>query len=589
TAKGEPNKRNVLVHHILAVHKKYGLGRSDATAPTHEYSRGPRPSDHPRRFRSPFAEPPPASATETGAGFGNLSKCSESSSIELDTRVTSVLSQVVVSLASFVGDTMHYRCAGIFVQGSYANDTFVLTSADLVRSSIDENEVIDNLTIKVRLPDNQVVIGLLHHYNVKYGTAIVNIEHVDGFRAANISPRPRKRESSSQVVAVGRCFDSGMLKTASGIMTGGLTDEPSEFCSPHAKSPWIGGPLVGLDGYFAGINCRGGKMAAFLPRNKIIECLGPFGILRVDFNQRGDGTRKGRTLDDVLLDDLCEFSRCNGYPLPTEICEEVHEMHVINSFETEFDGDIWSTLSKDIDSTMSDCVVSLASFNGDARLFACTGIFINCYPARILTSASLVRKSDDENNIDDNLWIQVSLRNKRRVRGTLKHYNLRYNVAVIDIMGFCSPCAIELEKHISVAPNTEVIALGCRFNERKLMATKGVLNDKQSKLDCKELKISTCKITKSGIGGPLIDGHGSFVGMNFYDDEETPYLPREIIQKVLKSFDAKGHTAAENTTDVAPNRWPVPKPEWYYPCLADVVPKTYEEVDGVLQLIEDGF
>ncbi|KAF8753052.1 hypothetical protein HU200_011702 [Digitaria exilis] len=73
------------------------------------------------------------------------------------------------------------------------------------------------------------------------------------------------------------------------------------------------------------------------------------------------------------------------------------------------------------------------------------------------------------------------------------------------------------------------------------MATKGVLVDKPSKLDCKELGTSTCKITKPGIGGPLINTRGNFVGMNFIDDNETPYLPREKIQELLRNFDANGY------------------------------------------------
>jgi len=40
-------------------------------------------------------------------------------------------------------------------------------------------------------------------------------------------------------------------------------------------------------------------------------------------------------------------------------------MHEINSFEEEFEDNIWSTLSEDVASTMAGCVVSLASFNGD--------------------------------------------------------------------------------------------------------------------------------------------------------------------------------------------------------------------------------
>jgi len=115
-------------------------------------------------------------------------------------------------------------------------------------------------------------------------------------------------------------------------------------------------------------------------------------------------------------------------------------MCVYNSFEDKFEGDIWSTPNKELGSTLSECVVALASFNGDyslihsiahycfiflyirsiindqimicaegARHFACTGVFIDCYPARILTSASLVRSSDDKSKIYDNLRVSTGM------------------------------------------------------------------------------------------------------------------------------------------------------------------------------------
>lgn len=93
------------------------------------------------------------------------------------------------------------------------------------------------------------------------------------------------------------------------------------------------------------------------------------------------------------------------------------------------------------------------------------------------------------------LQIQVYLNNKD-VRGTLKHYDLRYNVAVIEVIGSCSPRAMELEKHISFTRGTEVVAVGCLFEHQKLMASRGVLINGESKLNCKDLKLSTCSITK---------------------------------------------------------------------------------------------
>uniref|UniRef100_A0A0A9F9W0 Uncharacterized protein n=1 Tax=Arundo donax TaxID=35708 RepID=A0A0A9F9W0_ARUDO len=79
----------------------------------------------------------------------------------------------------------------------------------------------------------------------------------------------------------------------------------------------------------------------------------------------------------------------HGYPLPTTICAG---MHLIYSSEEKF--------------CKLDGVVSLASFKGQTRWFACSGILIE-YDLRtsVLTSASLVRSSDDENKIIDNLQL----------------------------------------------------------------------------------------------------------------------------------------------------------------------------------------
>lgn len=114
---------------------------------------------------------------------------------------------------------------------------------------------------------------------------------------------------------------------------------------------------------------------------------------------------------------------------------------MVNTFENEFVDDIWSKLTKKVASNVSRVVVSLASFKGnriviislhfhfffidhhysltmihydlvgEERIFACTGIFIGCSESntRILTSASLVRISDDENRINDNLKVGIVL------------------------------------------------------------------------------------------------------------------------------------------------------------------------------------
>ncbi|CAD6209940.1 unnamed protein product [Miscanthus lutarioriparius] len=231
-----------------------------------------------------------------------------------------------------------------------------------------------------------------------------------------------------------------------------------------------------------------------------------------------------------------------GYPLPAALDGG---MRLVNTFENEFADDIWSKLTKKVAANMSHIVVSLASFNGEERIFVCTGIFVGCNESntRILTSASLVRISDDENKINDNLKVDCCTPSKQTV-GTLQHYHLHYNVAIVSIKGF--RCLRTEEFHDpGQIKRKEVLSVGRVFKSGKLMATGGILTDKPSKLDCKELMVSTCRISKAGIGGPLIDCDGNFVGMNFYGRKETPYLPRDIIMKLLSYFDGKGDVSPE--------------------------------------------
>ncbi|KAF8646838.1 hypothetical protein HU200_065642 [Digitaria exilis] len=69
------------------------------------------------------------------------------------------------------------------------------------------------------------------------------------------------------------------------------------------------------------------------------------------------------------------------------------------------------------------------------------------------------------------------------------------------------------------------------------MAAKGRLVDWTGKLNCKFLAYSTCKTTKAGIGGPLVDLSGKFMGMNFYEKNVgTPFLWCTEILSVLASF-----------------------------------------------------
>ncbi|KAG2600816.1 hypothetical protein PVAP13_5KG549100 [Panicum virgatum] len=107
------------------------------------------------------------------------------------------------------------------------------------------------------------------------------------------------------------------------------------------------------------------------------------------------------------------------------------------------------------------------------------------------------------------------------------------------------------------------------------MASGGKLVAWSGSLDCKLLLYSTCKITKAGIGGPLVDFDGNFIGMNFYDPKlGTPAVSCNDIVDILECFKEKwtggvdslsnpngvGGGGVQGDCCVRLNWWPVPRP-----------------------------
>jgi hypothetical protein len=207
------------------------------------------------------------------------------------------------------------------------------------------------------------------------------------------------------------------------------------------------------------------------------------------------------------------------------------------SFEENF-GFVYGEVIKKFPCDIHQSVVALASFKGERRFFACTGFFIEWKGCTIiLTSASLVAESGDRNKIDENLRIEVLLPNEQRRQGTLQHYSLHYNVALVSVndMDFhARPANMKLDNECP----PQVAALGRCFESGKIMAVCGDLVDWTGTLDCNFLIRSSCKTTKAGIGGPLIGLDGKVIGMNFYDKKiGTPYMPWDVILKILACFE----------------------------------------------------
>ncbi|TVU04879.1 hypothetical protein EJB05_48019 [Eragrostis curvula] len=553
-----------------------------------------------------------------GKEFGSISDYGQDEWSKLNQTVVRNLSKTVVAVASFIGNKMYFGCTGIVVKSNEASAS-ILTSASLVRSDDDDSNMKSILMIQVRLPNGEATIGMVAHYDLDYNVAVIIIPPFSGLQAAFFDHH-MEFDSHSKVVAVGRWFYSGRFMATAGT----LTDEPNGDYLEHmristCKIPMVmtGGPLIDSCGNFVGMNFFSVERTPLLPSNKIVDFLvlkrviksgpektvkrkyespcrskieneGPELILKsisekpAPLLPGSEGTSSGESESEECVDEeLCLFPDFHeplpdndftqlikndleprGYPMPTRL---EGGMHLVNTFEEEFVGDTWCKLGKKVASDTSRSVVSLASFKEDQRFFVCTGVIIDCIEStsRILTSASLIRSSPDENNIAENLKIQVYLPNTLVLTGTLQHYNMEYNVAVISVKGFRCLRTAEFHNQVQIEPKREVVAVGRVFESGKLMATSGIVTGEGSKLDCKELMVTTCKITKAGIGGPLIDLDGNFLGMNFYGTKETYFLPRDIILGLMKHFEAEWFITGEECSKA--NRWPVPVPRWSYP------------------------
>ncbi|BAF25175.1 uncharacterized protein [Oryza sativa Japonica Group] len=186
--------------------------------------------------------------------------------------------------------------------------------------------------------------------------------------------------------------------------------------------------------------------------------------------------------------------------------------------------------------------VGLESFTGENHLFSCSGTIIEFLNGicSVVTSASLIRCMDKDEQADE-LKINVWLPSGEKCEGFISNVDLYYNICLVTVH-----CTSNLPKK-SFNDDTgffdlygnhskDVVALGRSCEPWSLKVASGKLIPRRHRFDCEELLVSSCKITKIGVGGPLMDFNGNIVGMNFYDKKETPFLPSFIVLKCLQHF-----------------------------------------------------
>nr|CAB3445572.1 unnamed protein product [Digitaria exilis] len=471
--------------------------------------------------------------------------------VEMHRKLQQKLCESVVSL-SFIGDREAYQYTGLVIKSGSFGSRFV-TSATAIRSKEAGRNINTDMSIRVSLPNGEMALGYLLSVDFDYNIAVIGSGPFPVLKEASLDQPGGVGDIN---VAAIYCNSTGQMM----ISTGFQTMKSINLCGQNLIMSkciipefGIGGPLVDSDGNFIGMNmsCVNNEGTLFLPIDAILVSIVPYWLpstsvagqavrlrARIKIKQRRDnqierssseicksstpaalnseaylsphhkkekgiGSDKSPQMsqkssvsptsdsesessqdtsdlsDEPLPDN--EFMKAftndllsRGYPLPKMLDGD---MKLRRNFEEEFSEDIWNRLPEKVALDTSLSVVSLASFRGETRFFACTGVLIGRHKsiARILTSASLVRFSN-KNEIDSSL--------------------------------------------------------------------------------------------KAGIGGPLIDFCGNFIGMNFYGAKRTPYLPKHIILEQLKDFDRKGSAAAKINKDSDPNRFSVPGPYWWYPSLA---------------------
>ncbi|KAJ1287144.1 hypothetical protein BS78_03G407700 [Paspalum vaginatum] len=473
----------------------------------------------------------------------------------------SKLSTSVVSLALSNGHTVLFTCSGVAIlREGYASR--ILTSASLVKEYCKRKDH-GKLKVEVHHGD-RTAEGFLGERDLDYNIATVNVMNLPNIQTVLF--RFKKAFSPHcNVLAVGRHI-SGKLITTSGILSYNLRGPLPSLMTTTCKISKIseGGPLVDFDGNFLGMNLTcSTEGTSFVPEARIL----------------GQFWNFFTSLEDI------EFPMSASAGESSEMPNSHQEDDIVlaNTFEEPF-GDIygrgvWKELSEIAASNIHDSVVALASFNGEKRIFACTGCLIEWSGRNtILTAANLIRDSYLKNKIVENLRIEVLLPNKKLAKGILQHYNLHYNIALVSVNYSCASQPVKIPDP-GWPDNCQSLAVGYIFKSRKLMAAKGDPIPMVITHDCKFLFYTTCGITKAGIGGPLFYFDGKFLGMNFYDEYSggTPFLSWTKILQVLESFKTKrtvadiGHDAyASCVVDrnvagdrcVELNRWPVPLPFW---------------------------
>lgn len=220
-----------------------------------------------------------------------------------------------------------------------------------------------------------------------------------------------------------------------------------------------------------------------------------------------------------------------------EILESLYgerDFSVENTFGDSDDGSLESLQARKVALLVSKSIVSLSSYAGGKRIRVCSGFVRtdNAGTSMILTSATLIRSLNGDNNVIPDVTVKVLLSDGYITAGHIFLVNFHYNVAVVKVAADLAP--LEVVHLKDTTHNGAVLALGRAYEGGDLMFSRGQVVHQNNIFGCSDLLVSSCKVSMAGSGGPLVNYNGQVLGINFYEKNQTSHLPMLIVSKILE-------------------------------------------------------
>uniref|UniRef100_A0ACD5V254 Uncharacterized protein n=1 Tax=Avena sativa TaxID=4498 RepID=A0ACD5V254_AVESA len=241
-----------------------------------------------------------------------------------------------------------------------------------------------------------------------------------------------------------------------------------------------------------------------------------------------DGLAYARAIVDKRMNEILAIKakRVPSTELYQRLTRE-RDHSVENTFGDSDDGSLESLQARKVVLLVSKSIASLSSYAGGKRIRVCSG-FVMCQTdntdtSMILTSATLVRSLNGDNNVITDVTVNVLLSDGRITDGHIFLVDFHYNVAVVKVAAEIP--LLEVIHLKDTTHNGAVLALGRAYEGGNLMFSRGQVVNQTSTFGCLELLVSSCKISMAGSGGPLVDYNGQVLGINFYEKNQTSHLP----------------------------------------------------------------